>query len=102
MSLVCDMETMICGMCLVSYCFQFTNLLKRVLNLVSLEFDLSISKAKVSQTLGCQPPPHPTEQPVLGLLHLLQHQDLQWSRLGMDVVFTWFSAMFFVLCVLLQ
>ena len=56
MPLVGDMETMICGMCLVSYCFQFTDMLKRFLNLVSLESDLSVSEANVSQTLGSLTP----------------------------------------------
>ena len=60
MSLVGDVEAMICGMCLVNYCFQFTDMLKCVLNLVSLESDLSVSEANVSHTLGSLRPQHPT------------------------------------------
>ena len=52
MSLVCDMETVICGIRLVNYCFQFSDMLKRVLNLVSLESDFSVSEAYISQLLG--------------------------------------------------
>ena len=68
---MCDVVTNLCGMCLVFYCVQFTDWLKSVLNLVSLESDLSVSE--ISQTLGSLTP-HPTWQPAPGLPHLpLQH-----------------------------
>ena len=81
MSLVCDMETVICGICLVNYCFQFSDMLKRVLNLVSLESDLSVSEAYISQLLGLKPP-HPTGSPFRSAQSPSSTQDLQRSRLG--------------------
>ena len=82
-------------------CFQFTDWLKRVLNLVSLDSDLSVSEEYVSQTLGSETPNTPW-QPVPGLPPHLHSstQGLQRSRLGSGVLYLHgYSTMFYVLCV---